>query len=259
MLCNAMQLYLTYGVSAPTGIFIPSLVIGAVGGRLLGRLLQHVLTNRGVDLPVSDMQLQSGIQDHWSGTSLYLTTSRRKGFGALRARAMSGLRGVALLPRRQGLLAAACLRRMCPQTGRQAMSHGVCTCVPTGALLPGVPPGLVGAWSSRHAGWDHKAHTVQRADCDGEQRVGVAAEQPEFSCSSFACNQPDCSLVGATVTHSTAAQQCCLKVVHSLTSVSKYSSLAPATPLPHKTVVCIDLVLLPAVCVVLIAAAVLCP
>lgn len=47
-----LQLYLTYGVSAPTGIFIPSLVIGATGGRLVGHLLQHTLAARGIAVPV---------------------------------------------------------------------------------------------------------------------------------------------------------------------------------------------------------------
>ncbi len=31
---------ITYGTAAPTGLFIPSLVVGAAGGRLVGRVVR---------------------------------------------------------------------------------------------------------------------------------------------------------------------------------------------------------------------------
>jgi H+/Cl- antiporter ClcA len=47
-----LMLLLTYGVAAPTGIFIPSLAIGAAGGRLAGQLLWRALRRAGVAVAV---------------------------------------------------------------------------------------------------------------------------------------------------------------------------------------------------------------
>jgi chloride channel 7 len=46
------MLLISYGIAAPTGIFIPSLAIGAAGGRLTGQLLRRALRSTGVMLPV---------------------------------------------------------------------------------------------------------------------------------------------------------------------------------------------------------------
>ncbi|KAG2427060.1 hypothetical protein HXX76_012576 [Chlamydomonas incerta] len=46
-------LLLTYGVAAPTGIFIPTLAIGGAAGRLAGRAVQAALDNCGVSAQIS--------------------------------------------------------------------------------------------------------------------------------------------------------------------------------------------------------------
>jgi H+/Cl- antiporter ClcA len=47
------MLLLSYGMAAPTGIFIPCLAAGAAAGRLVGQLLRAVLRGYGILLPVS--------------------------------------------------------------------------------------------------------------------------------------------------------------------------------------------------------------
>lgn len=47
------MLLISYGISAPTGIFIPALAAGAAGGRLTGQLLRRAIRAAGVTLPVS--------------------------------------------------------------------------------------------------------------------------------------------------------------------------------------------------------------
>merc|ERR1712091_151906 len=53
-LFNFSFMTLTYGVSAPTGLFVPSLLVGAAWGRLSGRLVRAALAPLGVPvhLPV---------------------------------------------------------------------------------------------------------------------------------------------------------------------------------------------------------------
>lgn len=59
------MLLLSYGMSAPTGIFIPCLAAGAAGGRLMGHLLRAVLRARGILLPVSLLLRSSCTTASW--------------------------------------------------------------------------------------------------------------------------------------------------------------------------------------------------
>eukprot|EP00878_Enallax_costatus_P021372 GHUV01022622.1.p1 GENE.GHUV01022622.1~~GHUV01022622.1.p1 ORF type:complete len:539 (+),score=137.95 GHUV01022622.1:262-1878(+) len=47
-----LMLLLSYGIAAPTGIFIPCLAAGAAAGRLLGQIVQMGLLHGGIVLPV---------------------------------------------------------------------------------------------------------------------------------------------------------------------------------------------------------------
>lgn len=53
------MLLLSYGISAPTGIFIPCLAAGAAAGRLAGHTIKGALRSAGIMLPVRNLSKRS--------------------------------------------------------------------------------------------------------------------------------------------------------------------------------------------------------
>jgi len=42
----------TYGIGAPTGLFVPSLAVGAAGGQIVGRVVRAMVMSTGSDIVV---------------------------------------------------------------------------------------------------------------------------------------------------------------------------------------------------------------
>ena len=42
----------TYGIGAPTGLFVPSLAVGAAGGQIVGRIVRAMVMSTGSEIVV---------------------------------------------------------------------------------------------------------------------------------------------------------------------------------------------------------------